>query len=276
MDNTKKTMILIIVLAAIVGLFYALKGVDPAAMEGLGSGMPLPLFTFAIAIIDGFNPCTLFILTLLLGLLMSVSHSRRRILIIGLSFVVMVYLIYFLFMAAWLNIFRYIGFIDPLRYTIAALAILAGLINIKELIWFRKGITLMIQEKHKAPLMARIGHMKEVIRKGSLPALIGSSIFLAAFSSLVELPCTAGFPIIYTSILAGKGLGAGLGHYAYLAFYNLVYVLPLSAVILVFGWTFRSREITKDQMAWIKFVGGAIMLVLGILLLTNPALIMGS
>lgn len=267
--------IIIIGLSAIflIGFFILSKNISPEALEEIGYSMPLPFFTFFIALIDGFNPCNLFVLTFLLGLLVSASHSRLRILIIGYTFIFVVFVIYFLFMAAWLNIFKYIGFITPLRIAIAAIAIIAGLINCKELLFFRKGVTLMIQEQHKGPLVKKIEAMKEVIQKASLPALITSSIGLAAFASLVELPCTAGFPIIYTGVLSGKLLDNTLGYYLYLLLYNFVYVIPLIVIITVLGYTFKAEKISKRQMQIIKFIGGLIMILLGIILLFNPGLI---
>lgn len=255
-------------------LFFMLaKNLSPKFLEKAGYTLPLPVFTFFIALVDGFNPCNLFVITFLLGLLVSASHSKKRIYAVGYTFVVMVFIIYFLFMAAWLNIFKYIGFITPLRIAIAVIALGAGLINCKELLFFRRGITLMIQEQHKKPLSRRIEAMKETIKKASMPVLITSSIGLAAFASLVELPCTAGFPIIYTGILSGKVLGGHFWYYTYLAIYNLVYVIPLAVVIALFTYTFRARQISQRQMQIIKFIGGLIMLLLGLILLVNPSLI---
>lgn len=272
-ENRKKFLIIGVVLLLLVGFFFLAKGISTDWLKGIGGALPLPVFTFLIALIDGFNPCNLFVLTLLLGLLVSASHDRKKIYLVGYTFVLVVFFVYFLFMAAWLNIFKYIGFVDLLRIGIAVLALGAGAINCKEFFWFRKGVTLMIQEQHKRPLLRRIEAMKERIRTGSVPVLVVSSMVLAAFSSLVELPCTAGFPIIYTGILSGKSV-LGLGYYGYLLFYNLVYVLPLVVVIGVLGYTFEKRRISKKQMALIKFIGGLVMIMLGIVLLVNPGLLM--
>ncbi|MBW3002678.1 hypothetical protein KY338_05980 [Candidatus Woesearchaeota archaeon] len=274
MDERKKTVLWIIVtVLLLVGFFILAKHMSSDFLENLGVSLPLPVFTFIIALVDGFNPCNLFVLTLLIGLLVSASHSRKKIYITGYTFIAVVYVIYFLFMAAWLNIFKYVGFIDPLRYSIATIAILAGVVNCKELFFFRKGVTLMIQDKHKAPLVKRIERVKEVFVKGSIPMLIGASVVLAAFASLVELPCTAGFPLIYTGVLTGKVLESSFSYYAYLLFYNLVYILPLSVIIAIFGCTLKAKQISKRQMQIIKFIGGAIMLLLGLILLINPEII---
>ncbi len=272
-EKQKNYLIIGISLLFLIGFFILAKNLPHESLEKLGYSLPLSLFTVFIALIDGFNPCNLFVLTFLLGLLISASHSRKKIYAIGYTFIFVVFIIYFLFMAAWLNIFKYIGFITPLRIGIACIALIAGMINCKELLFYRKGITLMIQEQHVGPLKKRIEHMKDIIVNGSIPALILASISLAAFASLVELPCTAGFPVIYTGILTGKVLASSFSYYLYLFFYNFVYVIPLIVIITIFGYTFKGKQISKKQMQIIKFIGGLIMILLGLVLLINPSLI---
>lgn len=268
----RKILLVSIAALVIIGFFIFANNVDPESLERLGAILPLPLFTFLIALMDGFNPCNMFVLTLLISLILTESSSRKKIFAIGFSFVLVVFIFYFLFMVAWLNIFKLIGFVNPLRIGIALLAIIAGLINCKELFFYRKGITLMIQDKHVGPVKQKVANVAKLVKKGSMPALIGASIALAIFASLVELPCTAGFPIIYTGILTGYSLPV-VAHYSYILFYNLVYVLPLVTIITIFGYTFKGKPIRKSTMAIIKFIGGVIMLLLGIILLVNPALI---
>ncbi len=273
-EEKKKIAVAVIIIAALMSFFFLTKQASPDYFKELGLVLPLYLFTFMIAIIDGFNPCTMWVLTFLLVLMISVAHSRKRIFAVGYTFVAVVYVIYFLFMAAWLNVFLYIGYLDPVRIAIALVALVAGAINCKEYFFFRKGATLMIQESHKSILVRRIEAMKDIIRKGSMPALILASIVLALFSSLVELPCTAGWPIIYTKILAEKVFTESFTYYLYLLFYNLIYVIPLTAMITIFGYLCKGKQVTKEQMKIIKLIGGVIMIALGIILLVNPGLLM--
>ncbi|MDP8264017.1 MAG: hypothetical protein P9M12_00870 [Candidatus Aceula lacicola] len=257
----------------LAGFFFVAHAISPKLLENMGYRLPLPIFTFAIALIDGFNPCNMFVLTCLMTLLISSSDSKARLYVVGFSFVFMVFLIYFLFMAAWLNVFKYTGFVSPLRIGIAILALGAGLINCKELLFFKKGISLTIPDQQRGPLMKKIYAMKSIIQKGTFPVLISSSLALAALASLVELPCTAGFPIIYTSVLSARILETSFGYYLYVLLYNLVYVLPLGVIITIFIFTFRGQPITQRQMEILKFVGGLIMILLGIILLVNPGLV---
>ena len=272
--NTPPWLIALITAVVLIALFVGAKHVPPDALKQMGVALPLPLFTFIIAIVDGFNPCNLFVLTLLLGFLISSSHSRLRIYLVGYTFVLVVWLFYFLFMAAWLNIFKYIGFIDPLRIAIALIALVAGAINCKELFFFKKGVSLTIPDRQKGHLYRKTRIMKEIIADGPISVLLFSSVTLAAFSSLIELPCTAGFPIVYTGVLSGRYLEHGFNYYLYLAYYNIVYVLPLMVVIGIFGFVLKAKKITERQVQIIKFIGGAIMILLGIVLLVKPGLIM--
>jgi len=279
----KKIITAIFAIAFLVTLFFLTKNADPEYFKNLGLTLSLPLFTFLIAIIDGFNPCTMWLLTFLLVLLISVSESRKRIFIVGFSFVSVVFIIYFLFTAAWLNIFRYIGFIDPLRITIGIIALVAGFYNLKSYFFSKTSVCVggvcEAQDESKESFLkkaifGKIRKITEIIKKGSIPALIIASITMAVFSSLVELPCTAGWPIIYTGVLSSKFFVQTFNYYAYLFLYNIFYVVPLSIIILLFGWLFKGKGISKNQMQMIKLGGGLIMIFLGIILLFNPELLM--
>jgi cytochrome c biogenesis protein CcdA len=275
MEERRKRFLVAAAIVVVIIAFYLLASqAEPESLKEMGLTMPLPWFTFLIGIIDGFNPCMMWILTFLLVLMISVSHSRKRIFAVGFTFVIVVLLFYFLFMAAWLNVFFYIGFLDPVRILIGIVALAAGAINCKEFFAFRKGVTLMVQDKQKVPLVKRLKGMKDVIRYGSFPALIGASVILAIFSSLVEIPCTAGFPIIYTKILAEKVFADSLAYYLYLLLYNVFYVVPLIAIILLFGYFFKGKQVSKRQIQAMKVIGGLIMIMLGIVLLFNPELLM--
>ena len=278
-EINKKIIVAFCLGLGLIALFFVVKNVSPDYFKQIGFDMALPLFTFLIAIVDGFNPCTLWVLSFLLVLLISSfegdsKETRKKALIVGLTFVSVVAVIYFLFMAAWLNVFQFIGFIDPLRIGIACLALLAGLINCKEYFAFRKGVTLMIQEQHKHFVLEKIDRVKKVLKHGSTFALITASAVLAAFASLVELPCTAGWPLVYTAVLSSKIFEGSAEYYAYLVFYNLIYIIPLFSMILLFTWFSKGKKITKEQTQVIKLIGGLLMIALGIILLVNPGLLM--
>jgi len=271
--HTKKIIILVIAIVILITLTILARHVNEGFLEQTGSILPLPLFTVIVALIDGFNPCNLFVLIMIISLMVVESHSRKRIFAVGFTFIGVVFFFYVLVMVLFMNILKLIGLIGPLLIAIAIIAIIAGLINMKELFFYRKGVTLMIQDKHLGPLKRKINKLTHKMKKASLPALIGSAAILALFASLIELPCTAGFPLIYTGVLSSHVLASSAGYYLYLLFYGLIYVLPLIVIILLIGYAFKERSISKETMALIKFIGGAVMFLLGLILLTAPRLI---
>jgi len=232
------------------------------------STISLPIFTVIVGGLDGFNPCAMWVLTFLLSILIY-AKSRKKMLIIGGVFVLASGLIYFLFMTAWLNFFLLVGYVPIMRIIIAIIAITAGLINIKELFWFKKGVSLTIDDKHKPKLFKK---MRSIVHEKELPIAILGTITLAIFVNFIELLCTAGLPAIYTSILTANNLSF-MSYYSYLALYNLIYVVPLIVIVSIFVATMGKRKFTAKQGKVLKLVSGLLMLLLGLIMLIRPELL---
>jgi thiol-disulfide isomerase/thioredoxin len=224
--------------------------------------------TITIAGLDGFNPCAFFVLFTLLGILLHV-HSRNRLLLVGGIFVFFSGFIYFIFMAAWLNIFLLTGKIAAVTFAAGAVALVIALINIKDFFLFRKGVSLVIPEKAKPKLFDR---MRRLIKATSLPSVITGTVVLAVAANAYELFCTAGFPMVYTRILTLRHLSQA-EYYLYLVLYNVVYVIPLAAIVLFFAVTLGARKLTEHQGQILKLVSGMMMLCLAVVLLTRPELL---
>jgi cytochrome c biogenesis protein CcdA len=269
-----KNLVIIISLVVAVGLIFILaKNIPTGFLKNFSSQVPLPVFTFTIALIDGFNPCNLFVLTLLLALLISASGSKKRVYLIGFIFIFVVFVFYFFFMVAWLNIFKYFNLFASIRAVIGSIAVLAGLVNCKDFFFFKKGMSLTIGDNQKGRLTKKMNKIRKIAERGSIFMLILSSVGLAVFSSFIELPCTAGFPIIFTTILAGETAKATSSYYLWILFYNLIYVLPLAIIVAIFGYTFQAKRISQKQIKIIKLIGGVIMVALGLILIVNPQIL---
>jgi hypothetical protein len=250
-----------------------LPGAQPAPgldLPGFGRMTPdqwsLPVFTLVIAGLDAFNPCAFFVLLFLLSLLVH-AGSRARMLFIGSVFLFFSGLIYFLFMAAWLNVFRWLGEIALVTTLAGMLAIVIALINIKDYFWFKQGVSLSIPDSAKPGLYQRV---RGLLRADSLPALTLGTIALAIAANSYELLCTAGFPMVYTRLLTLSDLSPWQ-HYAYLALYNVVYVIPLMVITLIFTYTLGSRKLSEVEGRLLKLLSGIMMLSLGVLLVVAPA-----
>jgi glutaredoxin len=226
----------------------------------------LPLFTIVIGLLDGLNPCSMWVLILMISML-ATSGDRRRMLAIAGTFVLIEGIAYFVFMAAWLNLFLLIGLSRISEVAIALLAIIAGAINLKDFIAFGRGVTLSIPAAAKPGIYAQL---RAILRSQRLwPALAGT-VVLAVLVQLVELLCTSGFPALYTRILTLRQLDR-TSYYAYLLLYNLMYMLDDVIVLAIGVATLSQRRLQESDGRLLKLLAGLVMLGVGSYLLIYSA-----
>ena len=228
----------------------------------------LPLLTVVIAGLDAFNPCAFFVLLFLLSIVAH-TRNRRRILLIGGIFVTISGIIYFAFMAAWLNVFLLFGEIPLITRIAGGVAMVLALINIKDYFWFRTGPSLSIPDAAKPGLFQR---MRGLTSTTSLPVLLGATIALAITVNLYEILCTMGLPMVYTRILTISEIDT-VAYYGYLVLYNVVYVLPMAVIVTLFAYTLGSRKLQEHEGRALKLLAGMMMLGLGVVLLFVPELL---
>jgi thiol-disulfide isomerase/thioredoxin len=228
----------------------------------------LPVLTVFIAGMDAFNPCAFFVLLFLLSMMVH-SRSRGRMALIGGIFVFFSGAIYFLFMAAWLNLFIYLGELRLITLFAGGIAILMALINIKDFFWFKKGFSLSISDAEKPRLIERI---RQLLRLDSVITAVFATIILAIVANSYELLCTAGFPMVYTRILTLRSLSVE-SYYLYLLLYNLIYILPLLLIVVLFTVKLGSRKLSEQEGMALKLLSGVMMLLLGLLLVVSPQLL---
>jgi len=228
----------------------------------------LPALTLVLGLLDSFNPCAFFVLLFLLSLLVHL-RSRRIMLLVGGTFVFFSGLIYFLFMAAWLNLFLLAGRMTLVTTVAGIVALLVATLNIKDFFFFHRGLTLSIPESAKPRLFKRMRHL---LTEDRLPSILMGTVVLAVAANSYELLCTAGFPMVYTRALTLHNLERWQ-YYAWLILYNTVYVVPLFVIVILFTFTLGARKLSEWQGRVLKLVSGMMMLLLGLVLLVNPGLL---
>jgi len=246
---------------------------QPGSAQG-GPGLPgvlrgdlsLPLVTVTIAALDAFNPCAFFVLLFLLSLLVH-ARSRARMLFIGGVFVFFSGLIYFIFMAAWLNLFLVLGQLAWITLLAGIVAIVLGSLNLRD--YLRPGLAggLSIPRRARPGLFRR---MRGLLQVENTALLLLGTVSLAIIANGYELLCTSGLPMIYTRLLTLRDPGVA-GYYLYLLLYNLVYILPLLVIVLLFTWAIGARKLQAEEGRLLKLLSGLMMLGLGAILLVNPA-----
>jgi hypothetical protein len=229
------------------------------------SQLGLPLFTLALGLLDGFNPCAMWVLIFLLAMLAG-QRDRTRMALTAATFVVVSGIVYFIFMAAWLSVFLAVGMTRTVQLLLGGVALGIGALNFKDFFAFGRGPSLSIPQSAKPGIYARV---RTVLHEHTLAGSMLGVAVLAVLVNFVELLCTAGLPAIYTGVLARQELSTG-GRLAYIGLYNLAYVADDSVMVTLAVVTLSRRRLAENAGRWLKLVSATVMLALGSLLLFRP------
>ena len=245
------------------------SAIDIPLVGTIDLGVQSLLFSTAlIAFVDGFNPCSLWVLTILLALVIH-SGSRLRVLIIGLTFLITTALIYGLFISGMFGVLGYVLYLQWVYWLVAGFALLFALVNIKDYFWYKRGLSFTIDDRHKPGMFRK---MRGLLAEGrSIPALVLATVVMAAGIALIELPCTAGFPVVWSSLVAAQDVT--WSYFALLlGIYLLIYLGIELVIFLTALITFRIDRFEERHGRLLKLVGGMIMLALAGVLLIRPEL----
>jgi thiol-disulfide isomerase/thioredoxin len=231
----------------------------------VGSGS-LVLSTFLIALVDGVNPCSLWALSILLALVLR-TGSRRRVLAIGGAFLAVTTLLYGLYIAGIYGFLTIAANETWIRLAMAGVALGFGVINLKDYFWFRRGPTLTIPDERKPWLYRRMRSVAASDR--ALPAALAGTAVLAVGVSVLETPCTAGYPLLWTNLLAEQGIGLA-GSIPLFALYMLVFLLDELVVFGVALFAMRAMKLEERTGRLLKLIGGVVMIVLAGTLVFTP------
>lgn len=245
---------------------------EEVAVPGIGtlssSSVPLPVFTAVVAGLDAFNPCAFFVLLFLLSLLVH-ARNRARMAIVGFTFVVISGVLYFVFMAAWLNVFLVTGHLAWITAAAGLVAIAVAGLNLKDYVRPGSKGSLSIPESAKPGIFAR---MRKLVGDDRFVPVLGATVALAVVANSYELLCTAGLPMVFTRVLTLNDLSTP-AYYGYLVLYNVIYVIPLLGIVIAFVWTLGSRKLQPEEGRALKLLSGTMMLGLGSVLLFAPEML---
>lgn len=224
--------------------------------------------TALIAFVDGFNPCSIWVLTMLLTLTLR-TGSRKKIIIIGLVFLFVTSFIYALFIAGLFTVFSVISFVGWIRVLVALVSLFFGLVNLKDYFWYKEGISFTIDDKNKPGLYKRIRRVMDA--GSSFWGLIGGTVILAAGVSMVEFSCTAGFPVLWTNLLTSQQVNTPT-FIGLLLLYMVVYNLIALGIFIVAVFTLKSGKMEEKHGRILKLIGGVLMVTLAAVMVINPNL----
>ena len=229
----------------------------------------LPLLTIIIGAIDGFNPCAMWVLLFLISLLLGIKN-RKRMWVLGFSFLASSALVYFLFLSAWLNLFLFLGFISWVRISVGMVALASGVFYLKKYLKNRAGVCQISKGNRQQKVFEKL---KKIIEEKKIWLALVGIVLLAGAVNLVELICSAGLPAIYTQVLSLSSLNTAQ-YYLYLLLYILVFMLDDMIVFSVAMTTLKTMGLTQKYSRVSSLIGGILILVIGLLLIFRPEWLM--
>lgn len=232
------------------------------------TGRSLWVSTALIAFADGFNPCSLWVLSLLLAVVIR-AGSRRRLLLVGSTFLVVTAAIYGLFIVGLFGMLEVVGYRPWIRASVALLALVFALVNIKDYFWYREGLSFTIPERAKPRIYRDLRSVWAADR--STLGVVGATALMAAGVTVIEFPCTAGFPVVWANLIAAQSVPA-VAFLLLLVLYVAVYLLD---ELVVFGSavvTLKASRFEETHGRVLKLAGGVLMLALALVLWAKPEL----
>jgi len=232
------------------------------------SAYSLPGLAVILGIIDGCNPCAMWVLAYLISLIMTLRDRRKIWLLVG-SFVFASGVLYFLFMTAWLNAFLLIGYSRPVTMGIGLAALGGGILNVREFIK-AKGVVVceLGDEESRKKTMSR---MKRIVFSPLTLTTIAGIVGLAFVVNSIEFLCSSALPAIFTHVLSLRNL-TSFQYYAYILLYDFFFMLDDVVIFSLAAFAVTS-SVGDRYVKYSKPAGGAILLILGVLLLVAPNLL---
>lgn len=229
----------------------------------------LTLVGIILGFIDGFNPCAMWILLLLINMTLSIN-DRKKMITIGLTFIITSGIIYFLSMLG-ISVILDLTMVTIVRDLIALVAIILGIYNLYIYIKTRKDTGCHVVDKEKRKGI--IKKINDILSKKSSLLMILGTIVLASSVNLVELACSLGFPTIYLELLSINNIH-GLAKILYLIIYIFFYLIDDLIIFLIAVFTLKSKGISTRYNKLVNLIGGILMILMGLLLIFKPNWIM--
>lgn len=232
----------------------------------------LPVITVIIGLLDGFNPCAMWVLLFLISLLLGME-DRKKMIILGSLFILTSGLVYFFFMAAWLEFIMFVGMIFLVRMFIGLVAVTVGGINLRDFWKNRKADGVVCKVSKNTRTQKKFEKIKSIVYRDSFLWSVAGILILGFSVNLVELACSAGFPAIFTQILAMSDLMTWQ-KYFYMAIYIFFYMLDDLIVFLIAMFTLKTHVVGTKYAKYTNLISGLLILILGLLLIFKPEFLM--
>lgn len=228
--------------------------------------LSLPAWTIVVAAVDGFNPCAMWALVFLIGLLLGL-RDRRRMWLLGTTFLGASAMVYFLILTAWLNLFMLLGAVFWVRLALGAGAVAGGCYYLHE--YARSGAEVC---PVTAPARRRrvLERLRALAGEQRLALALAGIVLLAFAVTLVDLLCSVGLPAVYTEVLTRSNLPLWQ-YYALLLLYVVVFMADDAVVLATAMATLRLTRGSARYARLSHLLGGILLITIGAMLILRPS-----
>lgn len=227
------------------------------------------LSAIIIGLVDGFNPCAMWILLFLISMLLGMKN-RKRMWALGITFLISSALVYFLFLISWLNLAVFLNKILYIRVAIAFVAVLFGVLQVNSFFFKKDDGCEVVDTKNRKKIIKSI--QKIVKEKSFILALLGI-ILLAASVNIIELLCSLGLPVMFTQILTINEVGK-IGQILYSLLYILFFMIDDIVIFIIAMKTLEIKALSNKYGKYSHLISGLIMITIGILMIYKPEWLM--
>ena len=229
----------------------------------------LPMAATLIGLVDGFNPCAMWVLLFLISMLLGMKN-KKRMWLLGITFLLTSAIVYMAIMLSWFNIVINVMASVIFRNIIAVVAIVGAIINLRSYVRSNDSGCEVVDDKKRKKVIERI---KDFTKEKSLILSLVGVIALAVSVNVIELACSAGLPLVFTQLLALNNASAIESF-----FYTLIYIVFfLIDDIIIFAIAMSTTKIHAISTKYNKYshlIGGILMLIIGVLLILKPEWLM--
>ena len=239
-------------------------------LKNIVSKSPLFIGAMLIGLVDGFNPCAMWILLFLISMLLDVKNKKRK-WILGLTFIISSAAIYFVFLMSWLELSVFLNKVGFIRLGISVCAIILGTISLVKFIdSIGKDGCVVVNKNNRKRIITSI---KNIIKEKSFILAVLGMMLLACSVNIIELFCSLGLPVVFTQILSLNEVSSTMR-----VIYSLIYVLFFMIDdLLVFFISMKTLELKAISNKYSKYsslIGGLLMIIIGFLMIYKPELLM--
>lgn len=222
-----------------------------------------------LGVIDGFNPCAMWVLITFLVIL-SQAGSRKKMIFLAGIFILAEAIMYNLILNVWYKTWDFIALDQYVTLFVGSLALGGGIFFLWR--WHKnKSVDLVCDITDIETQSKTINKLKAIVNQPITIASVFAILVIAFSVNIIEFACSIGIPQAYTKILDINAL-TFIQQQWYILVYTLGYMVD---DLIVFGlaiWGYSKLQSHGGKYAQLSLlIGGVLMLLLGLLLIVDPS-----